>query len=409
MALKILLVSSKYPPEYSGSGLRAHRTYQRLEKKFGISWDVLCSSIEINQSAVYEHEGIKVTRIAAKIIAQQRSRERNKTLLDKIALRLNYFSEAIRVRAYLRKNIHDYDVVHVFGNVALTTEVVACCQRFKKPLIYEFCNEVSSPIPYRPLLMKIWDPIAFPPQTQFVCISQRLEELCQRYGLRQNIWTRPNPVDPRNFFVDRARKAECRRSLTKFREEDLLLVYVANFIPRKNQLFLLDVLARLPQPYKLILAGPVVQAGPNVKGDHDYFHQVEQKVKQLHLQERVEIVERFIDHMEDFIRMSDVYLFPTKAEGLGTPMLESICCGVPVVAHCIRGITDQWIIDGKNGYLSSLDVQDFANKIEQAVKIPEKALDQSARELIQVAGTDVIDQKYYELLCSAVRKEDNVK
>jgi glycosyltransferase involved in cell wall biosynthesis len=34
--------------------------------------------------------------------------------------------------------------------------------------------------------------------------------------------------------------------------------------------------------------------------------------------------------------MADVYMFPTKEEGLGTPMLEAIACGTPVVANNIQ-------------------------------------------------------------------------
>ena len=43
--MKVLLVSSKYLPEYSGSGLRAHNLYKRLCRKFDIDYDVLCNSL----------------------------------------------------------------------------------------------------------------------------------------------------------------------------------------------------------------------------------------------------------------------------------------------------------------------------------------------------------------------------
>ena len=43
--MKILVISSKYQPEYSGSGLRAHNTYQRLKKSYYINFDLLTNSI----------------------------------------------------------------------------------------------------------------------------------------------------------------------------------------------------------------------------------------------------------------------------------------------------------------------------------------------------------------------------
>ena len=44
LKVKILLSSSKYHPEYSGSGLRAHNTYIRFEKKFNLSFDCIVNS-----------------------------------------------------------------------------------------------------------------------------------------------------------------------------------------------------------------------------------------------------------------------------------------------------------------------------------------------------------------------------
>ena len=43
--MKVLLVSSKYQPEYSGSGFRAHHLYLRLSSKFNINYDVVCNSL----------------------------------------------------------------------------------------------------------------------------------------------------------------------------------------------------------------------------------------------------------------------------------------------------------------------------------------------------------------------------
>ena len=37
--MKVLVISSKYQPEYSGSGLRAHNTYIRLKKNYNINYE----------------------------------------------------------------------------------------------------------------------------------------------------------------------------------------------------------------------------------------------------------------------------------------------------------------------------------------------------------------------------------
>ena len=62
--MKILVVTSKYQPEYSGSGLRASNTYSRLNEKYKIQYDVITSSLEYRGIVDYVYENKRVVRIA---------------------------------------------------------------------------------------------------------------------------------------------------------------------------------------------------------------------------------------------------------------------------------------------------------------------------------------------------------
>ena len=62
--MKILVISSKYQPEYSGSGLRAHNTYQRLKKNYDINFDLLTNSINHQGNKKYRYDGVEVIRIS---------------------------------------------------------------------------------------------------------------------------------------------------------------------------------------------------------------------------------------------------------------------------------------------------------------------------------------------------------
>ena len=62
--MKILLVSSKYHPEYSGSGFRAHNTYKRFKVKYNIKFDILTNSINHQGNKKYEFNGEEITRIS---------------------------------------------------------------------------------------------------------------------------------------------------------------------------------------------------------------------------------------------------------------------------------------------------------------------------------------------------------
>ena len=139
-----------------------------------------------------------------------------------------------------------------------------------------------------------------------------------------------------------------------------MLNLVANFIDRKNQLFALDVLNLLPNNFKLILAGPLK------KENNQYFKLIEDKIYNLKLSDRVDLQTGFVDNFDEYLKCSDVFLFPSKAEGLGTPLLESQVCGVPVVSNYIKDITDPVIENNKGGFFLDLDANNWADKVKAA-------------------------------------------
>ena len=63
--MKILVVSSKYQPEYSGSGLRAHNTYKRFKKNYNLDFDILSNSIMYQGNKTYVYDGVEVVRISS--------------------------------------------------------------------------------------------------------------------------------------------------------------------------------------------------------------------------------------------------------------------------------------------------------------------------------------------------------
>ncbi len=178
----------------------------------------------------------------------------------------------------------------------------------------------------------------------------------------------------------------------------MVLCYVAKFMPTKNQLFLIEVMRRLPEDFKLLLAGPVVAEGPLYQRDARYFERISSAIQRNSLQRRVTVVPSFVDQPEEYMKLSDVYAFPSTNEGLGTPMLEAIACGIPVVANRIEGITDVWVEDGESGFVTELDPAEFADKVVSAAKIPRETLLRKSREVLDAASTQVIDQHYCEIL-----------
>ncbi|OGV35318.1 MAG: hypothetical protein A2020_06250 [Lentisphaerae bacterium GWF2_45_14] len=394
--LNVLLVSSKYMPEYSGSGFRAHNQYKRLCEKYPeISLKVLCGSETFNNIEDYEYDGLKVSRIAAKSLSLPGG-----GIMRRLALLRNFQKEVSKVHSYLKNLTPQPDVIHIFGKNYVTSAVIDFASKRNIPTIIELCNEMDSPYHFVPFPHRLWMETKFPPRSHIVAISEHLRDISLRGGVSgEKIWCRPNPVDEKKFFpVDEDTKMTMRKELTKFSGDYKLVTYIAKYKKTKNQEFLVDVVKALPEEYKLYLGGPIVDSGPKAKEDVAFYEKIVRRVKDEGLEQRVQVECGFVKNIDKFYQMADVYGFPTTYEGLGTPMLESIACGTPVIGVLIPGITDVWIKDGENGFVAAKSAEDFAGKIVEAAGFSKEKRKNESLKILNIAGTNVIDMEYYALL-----------
>tara|TARA_B100000787_G_scaffold112645_1_gene83886 strand:- start:730 stop:1905 length:1176 start_codon:yes stop_codon:yes gene_type:complete len=390
--VKILVVSSKYQPEYSGSGLRAQNTYKRFKKNYNLDFDILSNSIIYQGNKKYIYDEVEINRISPPFKIPTK-----KSMWRLILILLGIFWEVFYSWKFIRKNINHYSLLHTFGNTWTIGFLTWYFAKRNKPIIRELCNDMNNPL-YPIQVQNYMRPIFKKNNTLIIAISKRLEILAKRFDLK-NIWQRPNPVDENKFFIDYKKKYFLRNKLTKFNQDDVVLNLVANFIDRKNQLFALDVLNLLPKKFKLILAGPL-------KTENNMYHQnLLNKIISLRLNDRVEIQTGFIDNFDEYLKCSDVFLFPSKAEGLGTPILESQACGVPVVSNYIKNITDTIIEKNKGGYFLELNAKRWAETIEKAIEIPEEVLIENAKHVSNICSSKLIDDENYKKINQLILNE----
>lgn len=95
----------------------------------------------------------------------------------------------------------------------------------------------------------------------------------------------------------------------------------------------------------------------------EYLHGLS---KELGIENQVHLL-GFRKDIAEICRVSDVFVFPSKREGLPVSLMEAMACGLPVVCSRIRGNVDL-IEDGKGGYLVEPDdVERFVKKITELV------------------------------------------
>jgi glycosyltransferase involved in cell wall biosynthesis len=69
--------------------------------------------------------------------------------------------------------------------------------------------------------------------------------------------------------------------------------------------------------------------------------------------------------------VADIFVFPTRAEGLGNVLIEAAAAGLPAVVTNLPGITDCAVADGETGLLfPPEDTDALTRAIEQLVSDP---------------------------------------
>lgn len=378
-------------PEYSGPGHRLTKFYQYLERAGKeIHLEILCNSREYADSKTYQWEGYQVTRISSLF---QRFLPEHKGILWRSINALKSYVEAIKTWRVLSKN--DYDLIHIVGMSASTSVAIYHAYKNKKPKFIELVNAEATPVQNLPLL-RLNDRATVSSETIICCISSSLRKRCESMGL-DNTWERPNPVDIDKYFpaIEDGEVAGIRN--------EVKLVYISKFIPRKNQIFLIDVLAQLEKRFSLALAGPLVNTGQHKKRDSEYYQAILDSVRSNGLEERVELIPEYVDAAK-YIREADVVLMPSYDEGLGTTMLEALACGVPVVANSQEPAYCQWIEHGRNGFLRELEVGKWVQGIKEALEIPRGNMLETARRIREEASHETINKSAYEKFYQLVQE-----
>jgi len=114
------------------------------------------------------------------------------------------------------------------------------------------------------------------------------------------------------------------RDSWQFAGNPIIVAHVANFWPKKNQIYLLKAIAKTRENICLVMAGDII--------DHSYFKRLQTFAGEAGLSSRV----RFLGKVEDIpnlLRSVDIFAFCSKEnqEGLGVAAIEAAACGVPTV------------------------------------------------------------------------------
>lgn len=173
-----------------------------------------------------------------------------------------------------------------------------------------------------------------------VGVSQAIVDILAHYPGTRLAGKRPRLIH-NAICLDNYRSNTTHPALLPLDNQHLIVGSIGRFTRQKGYVYLLHaiprVLARIPDLHFILV------------GDGELRSKLEESARELGIQDRVS----FIGQREDIVpllKSMHLFVLPSLWEGLPTVVLESMACGVPIVATDVPG-TDELIQDQVNGVL----------------------------------------------------------
>jgi glycosyltransferase involved in cell wall biosynthesis len=388
--MNTLLITASYPPEHAGAGKRLHETYLRLtSSQPALAWSVL-------------------TRRAEETPTPAGPQRLHWITAPKTTKPLSWPRTAFLERRYVSSLathglFKELNLIHCASFTWLSLFATQEAKKRGIPVIRELVS-VADGGTAQTLGGHLLAPFIRSLNSGadlLIAISPRLADEAKRAGIQTPIWVRPNPVDLSRFHLPSTAQRQAARTalastLPGFEEKHPVIFQLGRIRPLKNQLLTVQALQLLPQEYRLVLAGPV---GPE---DKEYLERIRVESHMPSIKGRVAILADSIPDPERIFMGTDLLAFPSTHEGLGNVMLEALCCGLPVAASRIKGITDWIIMEEENGALTERTPQALAQALQRANVLKPKS-ETIALSAAKRFGAATIDEQFWALASSLIQ------
>lgn len=137
------------------------------------------------------------------------------------------------------------------------------------------------------------------------------------------------------------------------------LLTVSSINPHKNYETLIEAYARLPaEAPGLFIAGEV--------SDQNTYHQLQAKIEKYCLQEKIKFLGKIAyDKLPSLYQGAAAFIFPSRLESFGHPLIEAMASGIPVIASDLPICRE--ICEDAALYFSPTNADKLAEQIKKCI------------------------------------------
>lgn len=193
-----------------------------------------------------------------------------------------------------------------------------------------------------------------------LCIADTLANDYLDHGFTtRQVFTLMNPVDTGIFHPvnQPSEKITCRQKFGLNPEQKVLL-FVGSLIQRKGVDVLVDAFieAKKNDPSLHLMLAGACQLSENPSLDMSFIEAIKNRILSSGNSDSVTFLGLIQnrEYLADLYRAADVFIFPSRNEGLGNVVLEAMASGLPVVVSRLP-VLQSVLTDGENGLFVPLD------------------------------------------------------
>lgn len=368
--IDVCLASLLFHPAYAGPAVRFRRYAPGLAAR-GVRMRVFSSAFEesgFSPGALFpsdDVDGIEVQRVAVP------TRGRDRTWLAYMRALTQY------CRAPARRP----DLVHLLGLWTWSPPWLLRLRAAGIPLVYTHTMMTGDAGPGRIKAAASLLPYRF--VDRVVVSSSVMERELRESGVRAPIEVIGNGVDLRRFRpVESLQELQDLRIRLGLDPEAEIVVFIGGFLSERKGVDVLaeawGEIARRPRA-QLVLVGSHLDDMRPEGAQIAFLDRIQSLLDSSGARERLHITGP-VDRVEDYIRAADLFVFPSRREGMPNVVLEAFACGIASILTPFEGLSEEFGRPGEHYLLSERTPQALANAVTKLLENPRR------REQFATAG-----------------------